>query len=399
LKPTETNQFLTDSRKDGYWAKFRNAKPSKPDVVKSVRLLSMLPRSFADCVQIAVNKFNSFYRNQIMQLLFNYPPDVKDKDGKPFWVAPRRMPRALTFDAGDDEHLAFAFHCAHLYANVFKVKDVVNDMDAFRKVAKQAKNKEYVVKTDKFIESDESAKKEEALAKKREKETYSGNEFEEMVTEMQRLAAEERSLLPEDFEKDVDSNHHIDFITAAANLRNVQYSLETSDRLRTKKIAGRIIPAMATSTSAVSGLVSIEMIKVILGIKDLTKYKNAWVNLALPAVLFSEPQPCPLTKIHDELSITLWTKRWEVRKGNLVLGQFLAHFKKEFKLNVTGIFLNVSMIYAEIMAEHKKRIPVKMLKLLSIPENDMRAFVDLTCSFERLDGSDVTGPAVRYYLH
>lgn len=34
--------------------------------------------------------------------------------------------------------------------------------------------KEYVIKTDKHIESDESAKKEEALAKKRERETYSG---------------------------------------------------------------------------------------------------------------------------------------------------------------------------------------------------------------------------------
>ena len=86
-------------------------------------------------------------------------------------------------------------------------------------------------------------------------------------------------------------------------MRNVQYGLDQSDRLRTKKIAGKIIPAMATSTAAVSGylvispfcyyisifpfavmmryfrLVSIEMIKVILGFKDIAKYKNAWVNL------------------------------------------------------------------------------------------------------------------------
>ena len=66
-------------------------------------------------------------------------------------------------------------------------------------------------------------------------------------------------MVPEDFEKDVDTNHHIDFITASSNIRAEQYGIETADRLRTKKIAGKIIPAMATSTAAVSGLVSLHV--------------------------------------------------------------------------------------------------------------------------------------------
>lgn len=59
------------------------------------------------------------------------------------------------------------------------------------------------------------------------------------------------------FEKDDDHNGHIDFITAASNLRAKMYSLEPADRFKTKRIAGKIIPAIATSTAAVSGLVSL----------------------------------------------------------------------------------------------------------------------------------------------
>lgn len=41
------------------------------------------------------------------------------------------------------------------------------------------------------------------------------------------------------------------------NLRAAMYGIETADRLKTKRIAGRIVPAIATTTAAVAGLVSL----------------------------------------------------------------------------------------------------------------------------------------------
>ena len=89
------------------------------------------------------------------------------------------------------------------------------------------------------------------------------------------------------------------------------YSIETADRYKTKRIAGRIVPAIATTTAAVAGLVSlllsllflccaltthcipqatIELIKVVMA-TPLDAYKNTFMNLALPVLLFSEPAP------------------------------------------------------------------------------------------------------------
>ena len=58
-------------------------------------------------------------------------------------------------------------------------------------------------------------------------------------------------------------------------------------------VAGRIIPALVATPAAINGCVTAELIKLASG--DVEKFKNSFINLALPLFVNSEPLPTKQT--------------------------------------------------------------------------------------------------------
>ena len=60
--------------------------------------------------------------------------------------------------------------------------------------------------------------------------------------------------------------------------------------METQRVAGRIVPAITTTTAFVSALSCIEFMKLVQGL-SLERYRNAFINLALPVFAFNAPLP------------------------------------------------------------------------------------------------------------
>lgn len=63
------------------------------------------------------------------------------------------------------------------------------------------------------------------------------------------------------------------------------------DWLTVKLKAGRIVPAMATTTASIAALQTIELIKLLkyrINKLDLDKFRNSFLNFAVPCLMMSE---------------------------------------------------------------------------------------------------------------
>ncbi|GAB1603006.1 ubiquitin-like modifier-activating enzyme 6 [Argonauta hians] len=355
------------------------------------RVLRNAPQDWQQCVSMARCKFEKYFNHKAKHLLHAFPLDTKLSNGGLFWQSPKRPPQPLQFDPNNPTHMTFIASTSRLYADIHRIPWTGKELEKESLLVHldQVEVSQFKA-SHKQIETDETAKKTAA-------EDMASTDESQLAVEFMTQVAVPNNLTVIEFEKDDDTNGHIDFITTAANLRASMYDIENADRLKVKRIAGRIVPAIATTTATVSGLVAVELLKVV-NQQPLEKYRNCFLNLALPMMLLSEPGAAETMKINDELSLTVWD-RWEI-EGNkdFTLEMFLAHFKEKTGYNASMIVHGAKMIYVPILPGHKKRLPQSMVKL--IKPLSQQKYVDLIVSLEsdRAEEEDIPGPPLRYHF-
>jgi len=353
-----------------------------------LKLSKLQPNNFDDCIRFSRNKFEDYFRNKSIELLFNFPLDHME-DGKPFWVSPKRPPTQIDFDFEDPQHKLFIISVSSLFAEVWGIERH-KDEEQFKKILSAHKLPTFVPKKKK-IETDRTKKKEDQKVEEEKiDESQVTNLLKEALTYFEKSTP--KRLNPIDFEKDDDTNFHIDFISSVANIRARQYQITEVERLKVKHIAGRIIPAIATTTAAISGMVCIELIKV-LEKRPVDQMKNLFMNLAEPFWAQSEPPPAKEEKLTDKISYTFWDQ-WQ-KKGDCTLNVFLLYFKKKYSLKVTAILRGGLIVFSPDFTP-ETQLNDKMSKLTA--RKDKEPYVNLTIQVEGQNGKDVSAPPFRFYF-
>jgi ubiquitin-activating enzyme E1 len=242
--------------------------------------------SIKNIISLAIKEFNRLFNISINDIL-----NEKDNE-KDFWKD-KMKPQIINFDSKNKYHIEFIILFVKLYSMSINIKYEYDE--------------KYLTDCDKDINEDN------------------------FIVEKS---------LPIEFEKDDDL--HVDFVRSLSNLRAKNYGITTKGNFDVKKIAGKIIPAISTTTSLVSGLSAIETIKVICEkyFKNEQSYKDGSFNMNIDTYgigLISESRKYNI----DDVIFN----KWELYSNNLTYNNIDKLVDDYELIEINGETLELETIY------------------------------------------------------
>jgi len=351
--------------------------------------------------------YQNLFCNQIAQLLHNFPPDQLTSSGQPFWSGSKRCPNTVLFDLDTtcEQGLRNAFNFlvsgSSLLASVYGIKGKsYSEEDYFRVLLEEIIVPDFVPSNGvKIATTTEEAESESKKADS----GIANDEFSELPNPSEFAGFR---LTPIEFDKDIDL--HMQFVAACSNLRALNYQIPTEDLHVSRGIVGRIIPAIATTTALVTGLICLEFYKIAFLPQPakIDVFKSAFCNLAIPFMTLSEPSAPVSNKCIVKGKEWNWTA-WDcvsVEVGrDMTLGEFLDYFKETFNLEVSMLSQGVSIIYSFFANAAKVKVRKAMplsevcasVGKCEIPENQMYLVLEVICNDIDTD-DEVEIPFVKY---
>ena len=132
------------------------------------------------------------------------------------------------------------------------------------------------------------------------------------------------------------------------------YGITTADRNTIKKIAGKIIPAISTTTAFVTGAIAVELYKVEQGLTKLEDYRSCFANLSMPMFCFTEPGACAKTQSGDfawsewdhivlhKVSVGAWR---EAKEEGTTFADLAAFLEKKYHVNLNSVYCVTTRLY------------------------------------------------------
>jgi ubiquitin-activating enzyme E1 len=395
--PTEVNAYLTSPSE--YTSSMINAgdAQSRDTLERVLECLGERCETFQDCITWSRLRFEDYFVNRVKQLTFTFPEDATTNNGARFWSAPKRFPRPLEFSVDDPGHFQFIMAASILRAETFGIP-IPDWVKSPKKLADAINNvmvPEFEPKKNVKIETDEKAT---SISAASIDDAAVINELVAKLENCHKQLSPGFKMNPIQFEKDDDTNYHMDCIAGLANMRARNYSIPEVDKLKAKFIAGRIIPAIATSTAMATGLVCLELYKILSEGHKVEDYRNTFGNLALSLFSMAEPVPPKVFK-HQDMTWTVWD-RWVINDDPTL--RELLQWMENKGLEAYSISFGSCLLYNSMFPRHKDRMDKKLVSLVrDIAKAELPAYrrhFDVVVACEDDAGQDVDIPQVSIYF-
>jgi ubiquitin-activating enzyme E1 len=353
----ELNKFLNN--KEGYYTLIQNEETTSVQINKLKEIKNLLQlieeKNLEKILKQAINSYNNNYDYNIKMLLNEFPSDSKNEDGSLFWSGSKRIPNPIKFNINNENCFNFIKYYSILLGRSINI-EIKNDENYIRKII------EKIDLPSEFISSTQkNPSKEEEMNEIQSLKDYLNNYD---MTKIKNI-----KMIPERFEKDNDSNNHVFFVNLCANLRAENYRIPKTDEQKTKMIAGRIVPAIASTTATVTGFACMQLLSLIIS-EDISLIKNCNFNTAYN--LYQINNPSDLIHMKDEEYNIIfdgptkavppgWTS-WDIinLKGPMTCQNFVDFFQKEYGVKILSISSNSKNIISMFMPSKIKKINLKI---------------------------------------
>ncbi len=289
--------------------------------------LSDYPNNWTKCCVKAFNMYEEQFNHNIKQLLEKYPQDHMIDD-KLFWSNGKLCPQPLEIN------MAYPFieSTTHILCQIYNIPKTFTP-DDLKTMINSFKISDYKLKSD------------------------------DINITLNDNILSNSMLIPMEFEKDVDTNWHINWLTSASNTRAQNYGIMPVSNYETKGIAGRIIPAIATTTATVVGMIGLELLRYLNNTNDISKYRSWFANMADNTYIYSEPIGI-MPIIIGETKLNGWTK-FKYTNDN-TLKDFIDYINKTFNIEPNMILYETSIIYSEYTSN---KMDINLSELFKITFN------------------------------
>jgi ubiquitin-activating enzyme E1 len=393
LPVEDLKKFLDD--KEAYYASIQNEETTSMQINKLKEIQNLLQlideKSSEKILKKAIDMYYINYDYNINLLLNEFPADMKNEDGTLFWSGSKRIPKPINFDINNEYCFNFVKYYCILLARSINI-EIKDDEKFIRNIIEKINIPEFKSPSNKIMSKEEETN--EILSIKNYLNDY----------DLKKI--EKNKIIPERFEKDNDSNKHVFFVNLCTNLRAENYRIPKSDEQKTKMIAGKIVPAIASTTATVTGFACMQLFSLI-NSENISLIKNFCFNTSDNFYQINNPsdvihmQDQEYNELLDGPSKAVplgWTV-WDIIniKGPMTCKTFVEYFEKEYDVKILAISSNSKTIIIMYMPSRIKKLNLKIEEIYDnnygLKKEQNYLWLDIT---GKKDNIDVVMPKIKY---